>query len=163
MAATTLVLPLVLLGCSSAQLGHSGSQSTELTSATPAGEVPTAARTSDAVALVTAEGHFPERSDGVNVCPYNYIVGLLIADPGYGTAARDEHGVHPLIWPVGYTARRLAGGEVEVLNRNGAVVATTGRRYEFWAPTWGGDGEPVEAGACVSVYPEGEIQTPLPT
>ena len=98
----------------------------------------------------------------MHVCPYNFTVGLLIIDPEYGTAAQNGEGIHPLIWPLGYTARRLAGGEVAVLNRNGAVVATTGKKYRFWAPRWGGDGGPVEAGDCVDVYPEGEIHSPGP-
>jgi len=52
--------------------------------------------------------------------------GLLTADAAHGTSLRGK----PVMWPVGYSARR-AGSEVEVLNAKGAVVATTGRVYYF--------------------------------
>jgi hypothetical protein len=88
-------------------------------------------------------------------------VGLLIVDPEYGTAAQNGDGTHPLIWPLGYTARRLTGGEVEVLSGYGGVVATTGNKYNFWAPKWARGEGPVEAGNCVGpLYIEGELQTP---
>jgi len=103
------------------------------------------------------------QSDGLAPCPYDHSnAGLLLVDPEYGTAAQNGDGTHPLIWPLGYTARRLAGGEVEVLSRKGAVVATTGEQYNFWAPRWARGGLPVEAGNCVSPYTKGEIQTPWP-
>jgi hypothetical protein len=113
--------------------------------------------------LRTAEGDFPERSGGLDYyCPYNHSnVGLLIVDPEYGTAAQNGDGTHPLIWPLGFTARRLAGGEVEVLNRYGDVVATTGKKYNFWTPNWAPGRDPVETGNCVGPYIEGEIQTPV--
>jgi hypothetical protein len=165
---TTLALALCLVGCYSA-----GSSSRSATpsdgsaapleapaSAAPSGDAVSPAPSSDTVKLATAEGHFPERSDGMQVCPYHFNLGLLMVDPQYGTAAQNEDGMHPLIWPLRYTARRLAEGEVAVLNRNGAVVATTGKSYRFWAPEWGADGGPVEAGDCVDLAPEGEIQTP---
>jgi hypothetical protein len=52
--------------------------------------------------------------------------GLLIPDPDYGTRIA---GKGPVMWPVGYTGRRLVGGQVLVLDRSGTVVATTGRVY----------------------------------
>lgn len=72
-----------------------------------------------------------------NGCYLMYSVHLLVADPVYGIAAvpRTGAGTGPsVIWPDGYTARRLAGGEVEVLNETGAVVATTGQEYVFLGP-----------------------------
>jgi len=52
--------------------------------------------------------------------------GVLVPDLDFGTRIE---GKGPVMWPVGYTGRRLAGGEVEVLDRTGSVVATTGRAY----------------------------------
>ena len=52
--------------------------------------------------------------------------GLLVVDPMYGTAI----GALPVMWPLGYIGRRV-GSEVEVLDRDGKLVATTGRIYEL--------------------------------
>lgn len=49
----------------------------------------------------------------------------LLPDAEYGTRF---HGM-PVIWPVGFTGVRIVGGQVVVLNKAGAVVATTGKRY----------------------------------
>lgn len=65
--------------------------------------------------------------------------GLLIPDPDYGTRIE---GKGPVMWPVGYTARRvgLLAGEVEVLDQDGNVVATTGKTYAIApAPVPGGE------------------------
>ena len=167
---TTLALALCLLGCAAAQSGlsatPSGGSAAPLeapVSAAPSSDAVSPAASSDNVKLATAEGEFPVQSDGVVRCPYDHSnVGLLIVNPEYGTAAQNGDGTHPLIWPLGYMARRLAGGEVEVLSRNGAVVATTGKKYNFWTPNWARGGDPVEAGNCVGPYIEGEIQTPYP-
>jgi hypothetical protein len=90
--------------------------------------------------------------------------GLLLPDPKYGTRF---DGQGPVMWPVGYTGRRLSNGDVEVLNTTGGVVATTGKRYRFSnVPEHGGEAGRVmaEVGAvpvCDS-YPwdfeEGEPQ-----
>jgi hypothetical protein len=68
------------------------------------------------------------------------ISGELIADPTYGTVMRDTATYDetvtqvtrpptvPVAWRTGFTARRL-GSEVEVVDPQGTVVATTGRRY----------------------------------
>src|SRR5258708_17076203 len=92
----------------------------------------------DPVQLATGVGEFPVPADGSTACITYDNVGLLIADPETGTAAQGDYGIRPLIWPVGYTARRLAGGEIVVLNGKGNVVATTGRKYQFWTGSWGG-------------------------
>jgi hypothetical protein len=50
----------------------------------------------------------------------------LLAEPRYGTSVFGK----PVMWPTGYTARR-AGSEVEVLDTQGKVKATTGRTYHM--------------------------------
>jgi hypothetical protein len=50
----------------------------------------------------------------------------LVVDAKYGTSFDGQ----PVMWPKGYTARR-AGSEVEVLNTDGKVIATTGRTYHI--------------------------------
>jgi hypothetical protein len=54
--------------------------------------------------------------------------GTLVKDPIFFTAM-DILGpiAQPVAWPAGYSAR-VAGSEVEVLDTEGKVVATTGRR-----------------------------------
>jgi hypothetical protein len=54
------------------------------------------------------------------------ISGVLRPDPSFGTVI----GTTPIMWPVGYTARRV-GSEVEVLDMEGRVKATTGRSYRM--------------------------------
>jgi hypothetical protein len=54
--------------------------------------------------------------------------GLLVPDPQFGTRF---DGQGPVMWPVGYTARRLRTGEIAVLNTSGGLVATTGKRYRY--------------------------------
>jgi hypothetical protein len=65
--------------------------------------------------------------------------GLLVVDPTDGTAIVANDGPSMLnltdvpltvAWPPGFTARR-SGAEVEVLDPQGNVVATTGRSYTF--------------------------------
>jgi hypothetical protein len=51
--------------------------------------------------------------------------GQLLPDPEYGTSFDGQ----PLMWPEGFTAVRLAGGEVAVLDTTGKHIATTGRKY----------------------------------
>jgi len=161
----------ILLGCSAAQAGRSAAPSggsgaplEASASAAPSVDEVSPAPSTDTVKLATADVAFSVQSDVMGPCPYNHAnVGLLMVDPGYGTAAQNGGDVHPLIWPLGYTARRLAGGQVAVLSGKVAVVATTGKKYNFWAPEiWAPGGEPVEVGNCVSPYTEGEIQTPWP-
>jgi len=138
---TTLALALSLLGCGSSAPSGSAAPSV---SAAPAGE-PIELRTGVDPDLG------PERSDGLNACRTFWNVGLLIVDADFGTAAEGNYGIKPLIWPLGYTARRLAGGEVVVLNRTGDVVATTGHKYQFWTVAWGGGG-PAHTGFCVNEW-----------
>jgi hypothetical protein len=54
------------------------------------------------------------------------MTGPLVVDPTYGTSFNGK----PVMWRTGFTARR-AGGEVEVLDSAGKVVATTGRLYHI--------------------------------
>lgn len=58
--------------------------------------------------------------------------GRLVVDRSYGTAIIGDggtvDGLTIVAWRPGYTARR-SGSEVEVLDPQGRVVATTGRSY----------------------------------
>ncbi len=59
--------------------------------------------------------------------------GMLIADPRAGTAIVSEDMARTTVavrWPAGYTGRR-SWNAVEVLDRDGQVVAQTGQRYEL--------------------------------
>jgi len=76
--------------------------------------------------------------DGHGACYLNFFVDELVADPVSGTAIVEEYTtkdgpqsrVVPIMWPTGYTGRR-SGGEVEVLDRHGQVVARTGGTYRL--------------------------------
>jgi hypothetical protein len=76
---------------------------------------------------------------GSGTCYVNEAHGLLVVDLTYGTAIIDNmvrsEIPEPVAWPAGYTGRRV-GSEVEVLNRQGNVVAVTGR--EVTLPGGGG-------------------------
>lgn len=64
--------------------------------------------------------------------------GVLVPDPEYGTRIE---GKGPVMWTKGYTGRRLIfSGAVEVLDRDGNIVATTGKAYAI-APAPGPGGE----------------------
>ena len=55
----------------------------------------------------------------------------LILDPSVGLAWRSgPSDIRPVIWPRGYTARRV-GFDIQVVNRNGLVIARSGRMVEF--------------------------------
>jgi len=58
--------------------------------------------------------------------------GVLVAHPVYGTQINGR----PVMWTVGYTGRRLANGDIEVLNRSGEIVATTGKAYAIAPVPW---------------------------
>jgi hypothetical protein len=105
--AATLALALCLVGC--ARLPLNG----------------------DPVQLLTSPPRF------IPGCFTNSASGPLIVDPKYGTAIIDEIMIKvtgtrpppiPVAWRPDFTARRI-GSEVEVLNPQGNVVATTGRSY----------------------------------
>lgn len=111
---TTLALAVCLLGC--------GSVAPPGESAAPSGE-PVQLLTDDA-------DKYTVNSDGtVHVeCGLMPTTGDLIADPTSGTAYKDGT---PAMWLPGYTGLRV-GSEVEVLDPDGKVVATTGKRYQFY-------------------------------
>ena len=76
--------------------------------------------------------------------------GVLVPDPQYGTRI---DGKGPVVWPSGYTASPLAGGQIAVLDGSGNVVATTGREYAI-APAPGGPaGLPAGAILAPNCYP----------
>jgi hypothetical protein len=78
------------------------------------------------------------------------IVGVLIADPQAGTAIRVDPDMAvewgpeiagstlPVMWPPGFTGRRLPSGEVEVLHAEGAVIISTGRHVPLQTQFMGG-------------------------
>jgi hypothetical protein len=71
-------------------------------------------------------------------CYLDFAIGELVVDPVAGTAitntsrgmVKDDVRLVPVKWPAGYTGRR-SGFEVEVLARNGHVVARTGSRFRL--------------------------------
>jgi hypothetical protein len=81
-------------------------------------------------------------------------MGDLTADPAFGTTL----GGGAAVWPSGYTGRRV-GSEVEVLDRSGKVVATTGQRYQFYfvyVAGKGGAGDPAHGNSpdvICDIYP----------
>ena len=74
--------------------------------------------------------------------------GVLVPDKSHGTRI---DGKGPVMWPVGYTGSRLAGGQVAVLNGSGTVVATTGREYAISPALHSGGG--IGAIAAPDCYP----------
>jgi hypothetical protein len=101
----TLALALLLLGCGS--------------TAPPDGPVQ----------LLTGQGPEP---DGCFTAVYRFT---LEPDSQYGTRAGEDGvpGDHdtPVMWPKGYTGRRLSTGQVVVLDGGGNILATTGHTYTF--------------------------------
>ena len=86
----------------------------------------------EAVQLITG----PPNHNG---CFAADVAGLLVVDPTYGTAIVGNNLPSmvqlsdvpvTVAWRPGFTARR-SGSEVEVLDPQGNVVATTGRSYRF--------------------------------
>jgi hypothetical protein len=66
-------------------------------------------------------------------CFTNFAAGPLIVDPDDGTAIVDGAmggATTPVMWRPGFSGRRV-GSEVEVLDPDGEVVATTGRSYRI--------------------------------
>lgn len=102
---TALALALCLLGCGSPVLPW------------------------DRVELLTDNGNPPAPG-----CFTAAAGGPLIVDRTYGTAIIvGEVGSNPpvpVMWPLGFSGRRV-GSEVEVLDPDGMVVATTGRPYNL--------------------------------
>ena len=89
-------------------------------------------RNGEAVQLVTGP---PDH----NGCFAADVAGLLVVDPTYGTAIVGNNLPSmvqlsdvpvTVAWRAGFTARR-SGSEVEVLDPQGNVVATTGRSHRF--------------------------------
>ncbi len=65
-------------------------------------------------------------------CHLNNIVGTLVPHAGAGVAIVEYGGDRtlPVLWPEGFTARRV-GEVVELFNQDGELLAQTGRRYFF--------------------------------
>jgi hypothetical protein len=103
--------------------------------------------------------HLAVNSTDAPGCILIGATGTLIVDPKYGTAldtgnaSVGDHDVNPIIWPAGFSARRV-GSEVEVLDATGKVVATTGRRYEIGFENTGFGARPrMELVACGNARP----------
>lgn len=88
-------------------------------------------------------------------CYLWHAVGLLVADPTYGTTI-DQGGSSrpvPVAWPDGFSGRQ-SGSEVEVVSSLGIVVAVTGRRYDI-------DGGYADVGSVPSFVTCAESVRPL--
>jgi hypothetical protein len=77
----------------------------------------------------------PEREASCFLMPHE---AMLVADPKYGTAIGPDPGQPafspvPMAWRTGVTGRRLASGEVQVLDPNGRVIATTGQHITYYS------------------------------
>jgi hypothetical protein len=109
-----LALALMFLGCGADELARLGSGAQLLTGIPmPGGAI-----------LASGEAG----------CYTNSAAGPLVVDPTYGTAIIDSDtgssGPTPVMWRPGFTAHR-AGSEIVVMDPDGNVVATTGRRYRI--------------------------------
>jgi len=63
---------------------------------------------------------------GIVRCYTSGTVGDLVVDPAAGVAIVEKTGARYMVmWPSGYMGQR-AGSEIEVLNREGKVIARTG-------------------------------------
>ena len=64
-------------------------------------------------------------------CSLAGVEGELIVDPELGLAWRaGPEDIRPVIWPRGFIGRRV-GSAVEILDRDGEVVGTTGWKGEI--------------------------------
>jgi hypothetical protein len=85
-------------------------------------------------ALAQSEPIEVRTSDSGTLDAQCYLAGTaaeLILDPSIGLAwrfGRDD--IRRVIWPRGYTARRV-GSEIQVVNRDGLVIARSGKVVEF--------------------------------
>jgi hypothetical protein len=93
----------------------------------------------------TGPGPLPEGS-----CYLSYGGGDFIEHPTYGVAVANENGIYELEWPIGFTARR-SGGNIEVLDTKGTVVAVTGRKIRIDGSSWGPPPGPVRVDNSVCV------------
>ena len=82
-------------------------------------------RSRDDVGILVAPS--PQVRDGQVTmgCAAALIEGELVEDPDAGVAILDGGSPRPVVWPTGYSARRV-GSEVQVLDASSGVVATTG-------------------------------------
>ena len=107
--------------------------------------------------------------------PDDAAVGTLVADPWHGTVIKLEfvsislahtggpagtlepgprptpRDVIPVMWPEGFTGRWVSGGQIEVRDEAGNVVATTGKRYRL---STGVPDKPADAYPACAVDPQ---------
>jgi hypothetical protein len=114
-----LALAICLLGCAAP-----GGLASPTSAPSPVGIT---LKTIDMPEDCPADGALVDGACGT-YCVLTYSVVDVAADPTFGTV--DKTSGSPLAWPSGYTGR-WAGPEVEVLDRAGKVVLTTGQRYRI--------------------------------
>jgi hypothetical protein len=72
------------------------------------------------------------------LCHLSWIDGILVPDAEAGVAILEAgssgYQAVPVLWPEGFSARRV-DGQIEVLNKDGQAIARTGRRYRFHGGT----------------------------
>jgi hypothetical protein len=89
-----------------------------------------AAGCTGSVSLLTGSGGAGSAAKGTVGCYTNFAQGQLVVDAAYGTAIVENGRATPVMWPEGSTARQ-SGSDVEVVNKDGSVVARTGGRYQI--------------------------------
>jgi hypothetical protein len=82
------------------------------------------------VRLLTGRGGLGPLPSGMVSCYTDFAVGQLVVEHTYGTAIIENNRQTPVMWPIGYSGR-LSGGQIEVVNTEGSVVARTGNRYQI--------------------------------
>jgi hypothetical protein len=85
-------------------------------------------------AFIGAPAPIALRTTDTDISSNCYLAGTaaeLILDPSAGLAWQlGPDDIRPVIWPRGYTAQRV-GSEIQVLNRDGLVIARSGRTVEL--------------------------------
>ena len=89
-----------------------------------------AAACGGSVSLLTGTVGSGSATEGMVGCYTNFAQGQLVVDAAYGTAIVENGRATPVMWPVGSTARQ-SGSDVEVVDKQGTVVARTGSRYQI--------------------------------
>jgi len=109
-----------------------------------------AAACGGSVPLLTGSAGLGSATDGFVGCYTNFAQGQLVVDAAYGTAIVENGRATPVMWPPGSTGRQ-SGSDVEVVDKQGTVVARTGSRYQIEGGYSGGN--PRSFVACGYVLP----------
>jgi hypothetical protein len=89
-----------------------------------------AAACGGSVPLLTGRGGLGSATEGMVGCYTSFAQGQLVVDAAYGTAIVENGRATPVMWPAGSTGRQ-SGSDVEVMDKQGAVVARTGGVYQI--------------------------------